>query len=178
MGDNHNSLVREIAISSLFGAIIFLEKAVLPAIYDKIISVFLQMLLLSLSFLIAGFTGPVLTGFISGLLTALTRSSLGWMTFTFSLLYGFLVSVLYRLLGVVRSGEVRAGRLMAGALISTLLVGVMSAMTSMALKVVPYNPKLVVLIMIAGSIQGLVGGFLSLKVYMRYIKGVYPVNRG
>ncbi|MFP3950526.1 MAG: hypothetical protein ACLFVP_00045 [Candidatus Bathyarchaeia archaeon] len=121
-----------------------------------------------------GLQGPILTGFISGLLTALIRSHLGWMTFSFALLYGVLVGVLYRLFGVIKAGEIRVGRLLASSLISTLVVGAMSAITTMVLRLMPYSLKLVALMMVAGSLQGVAGGFLSIKIYINYVRDVFP----
>lgn len=164
---------RRIAVSSLFGVIIFIEKALLPPIFDKSVSALLQMFFLSLAFLMTGLTGPILTGFVSGLLTATIRSHLGWMTFTFALLYGVLVGGLYRLLGVVNDGEVRAGRLIYASLASTMVVAALSASTAILLGIIPYDPRFVVFMMFAGAVQGVVGGFLSHKVYEKYVRKIF-----
>ena len=74
-------------LSVLFGLVIFFQKFLLPAPYDKIVSVFIQITLLSLAFLIMDFIGPILTSFISGLLTASMRGGLGLMTFSLALLW-------------------------------------------------------------------------------------------
>jgi len=163
---------RDIALSSLFGIAIFSQKIFLPSPYDKMMSVLLQIFLLSLTFLIVGFTGPILTGFISGLLTASMRGGLGLMTFFFALLYGVFVSSLNRLFRVVEDGQVRMGRLMISSLASTVLVGVLSMATSMILGIVPYNPVLVSVILVAGAIQGLVGGYISGVVWERYLRNL------
>jgi len=163
---------RNIALSSLFGIAIFSQKIFLPSPYDKMMSVLLQIFFLSLTFLIVGFTGPILTGFISGLLTASMRGGLGLMTFFFALLYGVFVSSLNRLFRVVEDGQVRMGRLMISSLASTVLVGVLSMATSMILGIVPYNPVLVSVILVAGAIQGLVGGYISGVVWERYLRNL------
>lgn len=163
---------RDIALSSLFGIAIFSQKIFLPSPYDKMMSVLLQIFFLSLTFLIVGFTGPILTGFISGLLTASMRGGLGLMTFFFALLYGVFVSSLNRLFRVVEDGQVRMGRLMISSLASTVLVGVLSMATSMILGIVPYNPVLVSVILVAGAIQGLVGGYISGVVWERYLRNL------
>lgn len=161
---------RDIALSSLFGLLIFTQKVLLPAPYDKMVSVLIQIVFLSLAFLITGLMGPILTGFISGLLTALTRGGLGLMTFAFALVYGVLVSALNRLFGVAESGHIRRGRLTASSTASTLIVGVLSAFISTALGIIPYNPALISIIMVAGAVQGLVGGYLSGWVFEKYLR--------
>jgi hypothetical protein len=74
---------RDIVMSSLFGVIIFLDKALLPPPYDKAVSVMLQIVFLSLAYMIVGFSGPILTGVVSGLLISMMRPGMAWMTFTF-----------------------------------------------------------------------------------------------
>jgi len=163
---------RNIALSSLFGIAIFSQKIFLPSPYDKMMSVLLQIFFLSLTFFIVGFTGPILTGFISGLLTASMRGGLGLMTFSFALLYGVFVSSLNRLFGVVEDRQVRMGRLMISSLASTVLVGVLSVVTSMILGIIPYNPVLVSVILVAGAIQGLIGGYISGIVWEKYLSNL------
>lgn len=161
---------RDIAISSLFGVVIFLEKALLPPPYDKMASVLLQIVFLSLAYLMIGFYGPVLTGAVSGLLTALMRPGMAWMTFTFALLYGLLVGFLYRLFDVVDSGNVRMWRLIASSLSSTMIVGVLSASVSFLLDLIPYNAFMVSMIMVAGAVQGVAGGFLSYYLFEKHLR--------
>lgn len=161
---------RDIALSSLFGVVIFSQKFLLPAPYDKMASVLIQIIFLSLAFLMTGFLGPLLTGFISGLLTASVRGGLALMTFSFALLYGVFVSSLNRLFVVVESGRVRPWRLMASTLASTLLVGVLSATVSIILGIIPYNPALVSMIMVAGAVQGLAGGLISGVIWEKYLR--------
>lgn len=161
---------RRIALSSLFGVAIFSQKLLLPASYDKMMSVLIQIIFLSLAFLMMGFMGPILTGFISGLLTASMRGGLALMTFSFALLYGVFVGSLNRLFGVVESGHIRIRRLIASSLVSTLLVGVISFVISTVLGIIPYNPVLVSIIMAAGAVQGILGGYLSGIIWERYLR--------
>ncbi|KON30867.1 hypothetical protein AC482_02650 [miscellaneous Crenarchaeota group-15 archaeon DG-45] len=163
---------RDIALSSLFGVVIFAQKALLPAPYDKVVSVLVQIVFLSLAFLMTGFPGPILTGFISGLLTASMRGGLALMTFSFALLYGVLVSSLNRLLAVAELGHVRLRRLVASTLASTLLVGVLSAAASAILGIIPYNPALFSMIIVAGAVQGVAGGLISGIAWEKYLRNL------
>jgi len=163
---------KSIALSSLFGIVIFFQKLLLPAPYDKMVSVLIQITLLSLAFLIVGFVGPILTGFISGLLTASVRGDVGLMSFAFALTYGALVSSLCRLFVVIESERIRMWRLMASSLVSTILVGFLSASTSIILGVMPSSPILVVTMIVAGAVQGIAGGYLSGLVWDKYLHNI------
>ena len=165
---------RGIAISSLFGTIIFVQKAALPAPYDKLITVLIQMSLLSLAYMISGFNGPILTGCISGLLTASARGGLAAMTFSLAMLYGVLVSILHRLFGVIEEGHIRRWRLMASSLASSLIVGLIGMVVSTVLGLIPYEPFLFVLMLAAGAVQGAVGGLLSGYVWERHFRHISP----
>lgn len=160
---------RDIMLSSLFGVAISLQKALLPAPYDKIVSVLIQIVFLSLAFLLMGFMGPILTGLISGLLTASLRGGLAPLTFSFALLYGLLVSFFNRFFDVMDSGVIRKKRFIASTLLSTLLVGVSTAFVSIYLKVIPFNLMMVFMIMAAGFAQGAVGGYLSILLWEKYL---------
>lgn len=159
---------RDIALSSLFGVVIFSQKLLLPAPYDKFISLFLQITLLCLAFLTAGVKGPIITGVISGLLTTIMRGELPLMTFIFALLYGVLVSAFSFLFRVVEAGHLRRGRLMSSALIATLLVGIASSSVTIALGLMPFDPMLVAAMLCAGGLQGLGGGYISYVLWTRH----------
>jgi len=159
---------RDITLSSLFGIVIFFQKLLLPAPYDKFVTLFLQIILLCLAFLTTGVIGPILTSLISGLLTATMRGGLPLMTFTVALLYGVLVSSFNLLFRVIEAGQLRRRRLMASALISTLFTGASSASIAIALGLMPYNLALVSALMFFGGLQGLVGGYLSGVFWVRY----------
>lgn len=159
---------KAIALSSLFGVLIFFQKMLLPAPYDKIVSVLVQISLLSLAFLIAGFMGPILSGLISGMLTASVRGGLAPLTLTLAVLYGVFVSVFNHVLGVVHDERVVRRRLIGASTVSTLLVGFIGAIVSITLGVMPYNPVLIATIIVAGLVQGLLGGYLSSVIWAKY----------
>ena len=50
---------KQLALSSLFGLLIFFHKTMLPAPYDKLVTILLQITLLSLAFLFAGWIGTL-----------------------------------------------------------------------------------------------------------------------
>jgi len=81
-----------ITFSSLFGLLISSQKLILPAPYDKIQSVLIPITLLRLAFLVSGLIGPILTTLISGSLSTSMRGRLLMIIFSFTRLYGVLVS--------------------------------------------------------------------------------------
>lgn len=161
-----------IALSSLLGIIIFTSKALLPSIYDKAVTIFLQATVLNLAYLVIGFQGPILTGFISGLLTASVRPATALVTFTFSALYGILVSALNKLLRVREHGYVRRSRLATSSASSSLIVGVLSAYTSIRLGLIPYNEALVAAMLLLGVAQGTAAGYISWYMWKKYLQGI------
>jgi hypothetical protein len=162
---------RDITLSSLFGVVIFFQKFLLPAPYDKFVTLFLQIILLCLAFLTTGVIGPILTSLISGSLTATMRGGgLPLMTFTVALLYGVLVSSFNLLFRVIEAGQLRRRRLMVSALISTLITGASSASIAITLGLMPYNLVLVSALMFFGGLQGFVGGYLSGVFWERYFR--------
>jgi hypothetical protein len=163
---------RDITLSSLFGIIIFSQKLLLPAPYDKFVSIFLQITLLCLAFLTTGVIGPILTGLISGLLTATMRGGLPLMTFTVALLYGVLVSSFSSLFRVIEAGQLKRKRLMASALTSTLLIGISSSSVTIALGLIQYSHAFVFALLFFGGLQGLIGGYLSGVFWARYFRNI------
>lgn len=159
---------RDITLSSLFGLIIFFQKFLLPAPYDKFVTLFLQIILLCLVYFSTGVIGLIFTSLISGSLTAIMRGGLSLMTFTVALLYGVLVSSFNLLFRVMEAGPIRRKRLMASALISTLITGASSATIAISLGLMPYNLLLFSALLFFGGLQGLVGGYLSSIFWERY----------
>jgi len=161
---------RELALSALFGVVIFLQKSLAPPPYDKMFSLLLQITLLNLSFLMMGSLGAMLTASIAGLLTSSIRGWMAPLTLLLSLLYGFMVILFNRLLHVVEEGRVRRWRLMIASLIASLLVGFAGTLSTILLGILEVSPSLIILLMTLGGIQGLVGGRLAALIWERISK--------
>ncbi len=56
---------RNLALTSLFSAITFIEKIIVPAPYDKLVSLFVQAALLMLGYLIMGLVDSFYIGILS-----------------------------------------------------------------------------------------------------------------
>ena len=91
---------KTIVLTSLFAVIISVQKNCLPPIYDKSISIVIQVTLLSLSYLNLGFVGPIMTGILSGLITSVFRSGYALMTLTFSALFRVFISITHRIFNI------------------------------------------------------------------------------
>ena len=162
-----------LAVASLFGAILFVQKMALPAPYDKFFTVLIQAILLALGFLISGFTSPILIGFISGTLLTVVRPEFMAMTLFFSTLYGVFVSVSSTLLKVEPRRPVKQWQLVVASVFASASVGLLSALTTVLLGILPMDPMLMVAILVAGVLQGAAGGYLAALLWTRYLQGFF-----
>jgi hypothetical protein len=161
---------KQLALSSLFGLLIFFQKMLMPSPYDKLVSILLQITLLSLVFLFAGLVGTMLTSSISALLTASIRGELLILTISMAMIYGVLVSVFNHVLRVAESDDVSTKKLMISTFASSLVMGILSSTVSISLRLIPYNFFVFSAIMMAGAIQGVIGGYFTGLIWNRYAK--------
>ena len=158
-----------LVLSSLFGVIIFIGKAMIAPPYDKVVSIFIQATVLNLAYLATGLNGSVLTGLVSALLTASVRPATALVTFTFSALYGVLVGTLNRLLRVIVDGHAVKPRLVASSTASSFIVGSLSAYVSISMGLIPYSEVLVAAMMLLGLAQGAASGYMSGYIWEKYL---------
>jgi len=161
---------RKLILATLFGAMVFAFETIFPSPIDKAF-VFFQASLLSLGYLLLGVPGATYVSMVGGLLTALWRVPLAPFTVTFALLYGLLIDAISSIIKV-RSVEsdVKAKRLIIATTTSTLVVGLASYYTSVIFKLLPRNPPLEIGILVAGTLNGLVGGYVSVIIWKRILK--------
>ena len=161
---------RRITIATFFGILIFLSKIFLPTPLDKIL-IFPQAVLLTLSYLIIGFPGATYTGLIGGLLTAIWRAPLAIFTIVFALIYGLLIDTLCQLMHAKFNGEVHKKRLVIAITVSTAIIGLLSYyVTVYIFRLLPRNLMLEIGILIAGTINGLVAGYVAILIWNRIKK--------
>jgi hypothetical protein len=159
---------KTIALSSLFAVLISIQKVLFPPIYDKMISIVIQVTLLSLAFFILGFKGPIITGILSGLLTSFFRSGYALMTFSFSALYGLIISFFHLKMQVIGEGSTNLRRTVISCVLASILIGVSSASTAVILGLFPPNMALILLILFLGIVEGSFGAFFSVKIWNKY----------
>lgn len=164
---------KRLALATLFGAIIFLSKIVIPSPIDKMF-VILHALLLALGSLLLKYMGATYVALIGGFLTALWRSALAPFTFLFALTYGLSVDSFFFILKInPAQGNMKTRRLVAAMTVSTGLVGLISYyVTVFIFGLVERNPLLEVGILAIGTFNGAVAGYLASIIWNRYLKNV------
>jgi len=165
------ALSRRIAIATLFGALVFVSKIIVPTPFDKM-AIAPQALLLALGFLLTGGLGATYVAAVSGLLTAIWRAPFAPFTIAFSLMYGLLLDGFCHAMKVKGSdASVKRGRLVAAVTVSTVIVGLSSYyVTVFVFGILPRNLFIEFIILIVGALNGLVASYLALHVWSRITK--------
>jgi len=152
---------RSLALTALFSVIIFMEKIMVPAPYDKLVSIFVQVTLLMLGFLMMGLAGSFLIGVLSGTLMAFVRVEFAFMTLSLSVAYGVLLGLSAKILRVKSGVSISLRRLVLSSMISSAVVGSISMSATMMLDLIPMNLSLFVAMFVAGIVQGALGGYAA-----------------
>ncbi len=161
---------RNLALGTLFGVMIFIFEILLPTPMDKAFT-FFQAMLLSLGYLLIGVPGATFISLIGGSLTAIWRAPLAPFTLGFALLFGGLIDVFCSVFGARDEyGNVRRIRLILSVALSTMITGYSGYYMTITFDLMPLNPNLGNLILIAGIISGILGGFLSLVLWKRIFR--------
>lgn len=162
-----------ITLIALFGVAVFVSKTFLPSPIDKM-AVLPQAMFLALGSLLSRPLGATLVAAVGSALTVLVRPSLAPFTIAFGLAYGVLTDGFILTLRVKSSeNDVRVSRLVAALTISTTITGLASYYTTVhILALLPRNPVLEIIILVAGVIGGLVGGFLAALIWTKALRHV------
>lgn len=160
---------KSIAIASIFGAVIFVAKAIVPSPMDKIFIV-VQALLLALGALLVGRMGATYVAAIGGVLTALWRIALAPFSFSFALLYGLLVDGCFFLFRIRDArGKARTARLVVAMTLSTMIAGLSSYYVTVVLGLVPRNLLLEIIVLFAGTLNGVLAGYFASIIWNKYL---------
>ena len=153
---------RRLTLAVLFAVLVFISKIFLPTPLDKMLVV-VQALFLGLGAIILAPFGATIVATIAGLLTSTWRGPFAPFTLGFAVLYGLLVDGLLFVLKVRdRSANVRMKRLILAVTIATTLTGMISYYATVyVLPLLPHNVALEAIILIAGALNGVVGGYLA-----------------
>ena len=172
-GDRLVQSTRRIAVTTVFGALIFVSKTLVPSPINKMIVVF-QALLLALSSLLLKRFGATYSGLIGGVLTALWNLALAPFSFVFALLFGLLVDGLFFLLRVDMLGEeVNVTKVVAAMTLATAFVGFLSYYSTTHLIVlIPRNLAMEITILIIGIVSGALAGYLTSVIWNKYLRNV------
>ncbi|MHA1632281.1 MAG: hypothetical protein ACTSXC_05665 [Candidatus Freyarchaeota archaeon] len=163
--------MRKTALTVLFGVAIFISKGFLPTPMDKML-IAVQALFLALGALMAKPLGATKVSAVGAVLTAILRPALAPLTIIFALAYGILTDFSIHILGAEQiNRNVKTGRLVAATTISTAITGLLSYYFSAhILGVIPQNPVLDAIILAAGILSGLIGGYLAAIAWKKVIK--------
>lgn len=162
---------KKVAVATLFGAVIFVSKTFVPTPIDKMFIV-IHALFLALSALLLRRMGATYVAVIGGVLVALWRTALAPLSLGFSILYGLLVDGFFFVFRVSTAfGEVKTGRLVTSMTVCTALVGLLSYyVTVFPLGLLQRNLVLEVSILVIGTLNGTVAGYLASIVWNRHLK--------
>jgi len=164
---------KRIAIATVFGALIFVSKTLVPSPVNKMIVV-VQALLLALSSLLLRRLGATYSGLIGGVLTALWNLALAPFSFVFALLFGLLVDGLFFVLNVNIPGkEVNTIRIVAAMTLATAFVGALSYYsTTLLIELIPRNLVMEIIILVVGTASGALAGYVASVIWNRYLKNI------
>ena len=164
---------KRIALTTLFGAVIFLSKMVVPSPMDKMF-VGVQALLLALGGLLVKRMGATYVAIVGGFLTALWRVSFAPFTFVFDVLYGLFVDSFFLIFQVdAAGGTVKTSTVVVSMIISTALVGVISYYVTVFLfGLLERNLVLELGMLVVGVLNGLVAGYFTSIIWNRHLKNV------
>jgi len=164
---------RKLITATLFGVVIAIIKGPFQPPYADFL-IIVEAPILGLSFLLLGRGGATYTEVVNGLLQSGLKASF----FPFSLIVAVMYGALVDLLGTAlkaRKGDHADSRLMVATLgIASVITGTVAAYTSIALKIIPYDPSLFyvvyVPIVIWGIFSGALGGYVSARLWERNLK--------
>ena len=164
---------RKLITATLFGVVIAVLKGPFQPPYADFL-IIVEAPILGLSFLLLGRGGATYTEIVNGLLQSGVKASFFPFSLIIAVMYGVLVDVLGTALRV-RQGDRAYSRRMVGALgIASVITGLTAAYTSIALKIIPYDPTLFyvvyVPIIIWGILSGALGGFLAARLWEKNLK--------
>jgi hypothetical protein len=161
---------RNLALGTLFGVMVFIFEILLPTPIDKAFT-FFQAMLLSLGFLLIGVPGATFISLVGGSLTAIWRAPLAPFTLGFALLFGGLIDVFCSVFRAIdKEGNIKQVRLILAVALSTMITGYSGYYTTITFNLMPLDTTLGNLILVAGIISGIVGGYLSLVLWKRIFK--------
>lgn len=161
-----------LAIATLLGTIAFVSKSLLPPVIDKVF-LLIEALSFALSSILVSRWGATYASFVNGMLLSIARIGLFPFSLMFSVLYGLLIDRTFEYFRVKSSenGGVRIKTLPAvlSLSLSSIVTGLVALFSTTMLGVMPMIPFLYVAILIAGTINGIVAGYLTSAIWNKYL---------
>lgn len=160
---------KSLAITTFLGVTTFISKAFLPTPVDKMFLV-VQALTFALASLLTGGWGATYASALNGALLSIIRTGFFPFSFIFSVIYGLLIDVSFRIFNVKTDNHVRSGRLMFSLTVSTAITGLISAYITILIGLMPMIPVLYGIIFIMGVINGVIAGYLTSIIWSKYFQ--------
>lgn len=172
-GENLIHDTKRLAVTALFGVIIFVTKTLAPSPINKML-IGVHAFVIAIGALLAGKWGATFVSLIEGILTASWNIALAPFTLIFSLSYGLLVDLSFSLFRVnAEKGEVKTGRLIISMTVSTMLVGFMSYyVTVHQLELMPRSLPLEAIILFVGTASGALAGYFASLFWNKHLRNV------
>lgn len=168
MVDFRRGASRKISFIALFSIIVFLSKIWLPSPIDKFL-VFIQALCYALVNLLIGRFGGTITGVVSGLIIQFWRPVFIPFTFLFAVFYGLLIDLSMLIFKVRSPGNVSTLKMIYALSMSSIIVGFSAMYITVYLGVMPSIPLLYLAILIGGTLNGALAGYLASQIWNRYL---------
>jgi len=152
----------------LFGVLVFVSKIFIPTPFDKM-AIAVQAILLAMGFLSIGPLGATYVAGVGGVLSAVWRAPFAPFTLLLAFTYGLLMDVLCYAFRVKRSdSSIRKGMLVCAVTLATVVTGLFSYyLTIFVFALLPRNLFVELAILAAGTLNGLVAGFLTPVLWSR-----------
>ncbi len=173
---------RKLATATLFGVVIAVVKAPFTfPVTDYLIII--EVPILALSFLLLGRGGATFTGFVNGILQSAVKVAFFPYDLIFAVSFGALVDVFGTLLNVRAEGKTSARRLAIALGLASTVLGVsiayvflaLNLSSSLGININSYSTVglieiVYVPIVVWGIASGVLGGFVSARVWERNLK--------
>jgi hypothetical protein len=162
---------RKIATASLFAVIIALVKGpVFPPPTGDLL-VFVEALLLGLSFILLGFGGATFTAAIAGILINVVEPGFWVFPILLALLYGVQVDVFSTLFNAKGKAVVSTKRMTASLTLSSATTGPIAYYSTVTAGLVPSSPvEFYLFLIVFGIVSGAVGAFLATKIWNKNLR--------
>jgi hypothetical protein len=164
---------RKLITATLFGVVIAILKGPFQPPYADFL-IIIEAPILGLSFLLLGRGGATYTEVVNGLLQSGVKASFFPFSLIIAIMYGVLVDLLGTTFRAKQGDRADSMRMVTALGIASVITGLTAAYTSIALKIILYDPTLFyvvyVPIIIWGILSGALGGFISARLWERNLK--------
>ena len=161
---------KRLTVVTLLGVIAFISKGFLPNPVDKMF-VLVQALTFALASLLTRGWGATYTSVVNGVLLSVLRIGFFPFSIIFSVIYGLLIDSLFRVFEI-KTGEdnpVKTRLVICLLTLSSAITGLVSMYLSVLIGIMPMNLTLYLIVLVAGTLNGVVVGYLTALIWNKYL---------